>query len=110
MPLLTRTHSPPPGSGRELLGGTGQGVTRAPRGRLLFGELLGASLPAPDRPLGRREGRGDLELDVGSGPPNCTPMQDRGRLHGTDVRLELRRASCFCVSVVFRLPTTTLLR
>lgn len=53
---LAHLHSPPP-PGRQQGAAGWQLATWAPRGRL-FQELLGASLPTPDRPLGRWEGRG----------------------------------------------------
>lgn len=83
---LAHLHSPPP-PGRQQGAAGWQLAMWAPRGRL-FQELLGASLPTPDRPLGRREGRGGS--GAGRGLRSPKPSTHAGqRLHGADLRLEL---------------------
>lgn len=96
------------------------GGSRELRGRWPRGLLEGAcsrrcwvpSCPPQTGPWGGRRAAGDLELDVISGPQNRTPTQDRGRLHGADLALELTGSELLlCVNLlpsVSRLPTTLL--
>lgn len=72
---LAHLHSPPP-PGRQQGAAGWQLATWAPRGRL-FQELLGASLPTPHRPLGRREGRGGSGAGCGLRSPK--PSTHAGR-------------------------------
>lgn len=69
--------------------------------------------PPQTGPWGGRRAAGDLELDVVSGPQNRTPTQDRGRLHGADLALELTGSELLlCVNLlpsVSRLPPPSLL-
>lgn len=94
-PALT---SPPGGSG-ELLGGSRQVATWAPRGRL-FRELLGASLPAPDRPLGRREGRGGPGAGRGLRSPKLHTHAGPRLAAWRWPPLGANESSCLCVSLL----------
>lgn len=86
LPSLTCTHLHPLGGSREPLAGSW------PRGLLEGACSRSCWVPACPPQTGPWEGGRaavDLELDVGSGLQNRAPTQDRGQLHGADLRLEL---------------------
>lgn len=92
----------PLGGSRELLAGSW------PRGLL---ELPGASLPTPDRPLGRREGCGGSGAGRGLRSPKPSTHAGRRPLHGADLHLELTGEQllvCQFVAKCVRLLTTLL--